>query len=265
MKERLDIVLVKKELFDSREKAKFAIVNGNVKVNDIFIDKPGKLIDESDEILLSSSILKYVSLGGLKLEKVIQLFNLNFNEKFVLDIGASTGGFTDCALLHGASFVYAIDVGSNQLAARLAAHPRIKSIENKHIKDLALSDINNCKVDVIVVDVSFISLTAIFPFFSSFLNENGILITLIKPQFEMDKKKHFRNGIIKDTRIHKNVIEKIIESAKTNYFHICHLTFAPIIDKSKNVEYLAVFSKQNIVERINIDSVIAEVKNVEKS
>ena len=175
MKERLDVLLVQKGFFETREKAKRAIMAGIVIVNDKKIEKAGTAIkiDEEPVIRIKGEQLPYVSRGGLKLEKAIKVFDLNLQDKLVLDVGASTGGFTDCSLQNGAKFVYAVDVGTNQLIWKFRDHEQVKSIEGMHIKKLTLEDIDNNKVDNIVMDVSFISITKIIPDLSKFINENG--------------------------------------------------------------------------------------------
>ena len=184
MKKRLDLILVEQELLETREKAKREIMAGNVIVNEQVVTKAGTMFKDNDDLNIRiRNKLKYVSRGGLKLEKAIKTWNLDFKDKLVLDIGASTGGFTDCALQSGAKYVYSVDVGKNQLDWKLRNDERVFSIEEMHIKDLEEKDINNKKVDFIVIDVSFISLTKVIPYFKKFLAKTGKIVMLVKPQF----------------------------------------------------------------------------------
>ena len=170
MKKRLDLILVEREFFETREKAKREIMVGNVIVNEQVVTKAGTMFKDNDDLNIRiKEKLKYVSRGGLKLEKAIKTWDLNFKDKLVLDIGASTGGFTDCALQNGAKCVYSVDVGKNQLDWKLRNDERVVSIEEMHIKDLKEKDIGDEKVNYIVIDVSFISLTKVIPYFEKFL------------------------------------------------------------------------------------------------
>ena len=179
MKKRLDLILVERELFETREKAKREIMAGNVIVNEQVVTKAGTMLKDNDELNIRiKDKLKYVSRGGLKLEKAIKTWDLDFKDKSVLDIGASTGGFTDCALQNGAKYVYSIDVGKNQLDWKLRNNEKVVSMEEMHIKDLKESDLKGKKVDFIVIDVSFISLTKVIPYFKKFLSENGKIIII---------------------------------------------------------------------------------------
>lgn len=243
MKERIDILLVREGFFETRERAKRSIMAGVVLVDNKVVDKAGTLVDEEAEIRIKGEVLKYVSRGGLKLEKAIKVFNLDFNEKIVADIGASTGGFTDCALQNGAKFVYAVDVGTNQLSWKLRQDERVKSIENCHVKDLKSEDLNGDKVDFIVVDVSFISLGKVIPYFKDFLADNGKIVLLIKPQFEVGKENVDKGGIVRDFEKHNMAIENVIKSAEENGFYINGIDVSPITGSKGNVEYISCFSK----------------------
>ena len=264
MKERLDLILVQEGFFETREKAKRAIMAGIVLVNDKKIDKAGTLVDvdKNPEIRIKGERLKYVSRGGLKLEKAIEVFSIDLKDKRVLDIGASTGGFTDCALQNGASFVYAVDVGTNQLAFSLRENPKVKSLENTHIKDLSLENIDNMQVDNIVMDVSFISVTKIIPDLGRFLNENGAMMILIKPQFEVGKEGIEKGGIVKDLKKHRAVIDSIKEFAKEYGFYMKGLETSPITGTKGNVEYISYFIKSEICDTINLDEVIEKAKKL---
>ena len=211
MKKRLDLILVEREIFETREKAKREIMAGNVLVNEKVETKAGTMFKDTEDLIIRvKDRLKYVSRGGLKLEKAIKVWNLDFKDKLVLDIGASTGGFTDCALQNGAKRVYANDVGTNQLDWKLRNDERVVSLEEKHIKDLEIEDLENNKVDFIVIDVSFISLTKVIGYFDRFLKENSQVVMLIKPQFEVGKEKIGRNGIVENEEYHNEAIKKII-------------------------------------------------------
>ena len=204
MKKRLDLILVEREFFETREKAKREIMVGNVIVNDQVVTKAGTIFKDNGELNIRiKDKLKYVSRGGLKLEKAIKTWNLDFSDKLVLDIGASTGGFSDCALQSGAKRVYSVDVGKNQLDWKLRNDDRIVSLEEMHIKDLKEKDIENQKVDFIVIDVSFISLTKVIPYFEKFLAKDGKAVMLVKPQFEVGREKIGRNGVVENEEYQK--------------------------------------------------------------
>ena len=182
-----------------------------------------------------------MSRGGLKLERALEYWNLDFNGKKVLDIGASTGGFTDCALQNGADFVYSVDVGKNQLDWKLRNDERVKSLEEMHIKDLTSGDINDEKADYIVIDVSFISLTSVFKYFKKFLKDDGKVIALIKPQFEVGKDKIGKNGIVKEEEYRSEAIKSVIKEALECGFKIIEVIESPITGTKGNIEYLSLF------------------------
>ena len=244
-KMRLDEYLVENEYFENLEIAKRQIMVGNVIVNERKIDKSGEVIslDKVKSIRIKEKDIPYVSRGGLKLEKAIKIFNLNFKDKIVLDIGASTGGFTDCSLQNGAKFVYAVDVGTNQLDWKLRNDSRVKSIENKHINDLEKSDLL-ADVDIIVMDISFISIKKVLYKIKELLKENSFAIFLIKPQFEAQRNE-INKGIVDNLNVHKRIINEIIEEAKKYQFFLENLTISPIKGTKGNIEYLAKFSNEN--------------------
>ena len=262
MKERLDIILVQDGYFDTREKAKRAIMAGIVLVDDKKIDKAWTIInlDKNPQIRIKGEKLKYVSRGGLKLEKAINIFNIDFLGKRVLDIGASTGGFTDCALQNEAKYVYAVDVGTNQLAYTLRENEKVKSIENMHIKNLTLENLDNEKVDIIVMDVSFISITKIIPDLKNFLKETGEMMILIKPQFEVGKEGIDKGGIVKDLKKHKNVIEEIIKFTQSYGFYLKGLSVSPITGTKGNIEYISHFINEEIYDTIKLDEIIEQAR-----
>ena len=229
-KMRLDEYLVENEYFENLDVAQRQIMIGNVIINEQKIEKAGEIIniEKIKSIRIKEKDIPYVSRGGLKLEKAIKEFNLDFENKIVMDIGASTGGFTDCALQNGAKFVYAVDVGTNQLDWKLRTNNKIKSIENKHINNLEKEDIED-EIDTIVMDISFISIKRVLHKIEEFLKKDGFTVFLIKPQFEAERE-DIEKGIVKDTDVHKNIIDDLIES--------------PIKGTKGNTEYLAVFSKE---------------------
>ena len=239
MKKRLDLILVEREIFETREKAKREIMAGNVIVNEQTVTKAGtNFNDDEKTVIRIKDRLKYVSRGGLKLEKAIKVWELDFSGKTVLDIGASTGGFTDCALQNGAKKVYSVDVGTNQLDWKLRNDERVVSIENMHIKDLEPENLKNEKIDFIVIDVSFISLTKVIPYLNKFLNTEGKVIMLVKPQFEVGKEKIGKNGIVTEEQYHDEAIKKIISFIKDNSYKLIGVEESPIRGTKGNKEFL---------------------------
>ncbi len=239
MKKRLDLILVEQEFFETREKAKREIMVGNVIVNEQVVTKAGTMFKDNDELNIRiKDRLKYVSRGGLKLEKAIKTWNLDFEDKLVLDIGASTGGFTDCALQNKARRVYSVDVGKNQLDWKLRNDERVFSLEEMHIKDLKEEDIEDEKVDFIVVDVSFISLTKVIPYFEKFLAKTGKIVMLVKPQFEVGREKIGKNGVVENEEYHDKVIKKIISFSKKCGYDLIGVEDSPIKGAKGNKEFL---------------------------
>ncbi|MCG1012676.1 TlyA family RNA methyltransferase [Tepidanaerobacter sp. GT38] len=256
-KQRLDVLLVNKGIINSREKAKAEIMCGNVLVNDKIIDKPGTLVDVNSTIVFKNKSIPYVSRGGLKLEKALDVFNVEVKDKIALDAGASTGGFTDCMLQRGAKKVYAVDVGYGQLSYTLREDTRVVVMERTNVRYLRLEDIGE-QVDIITADLSFISLTKVFEPFYVLLKENGDLITLIKPQFEVGKSDVGKRGVVKDFDLHVKAIKKVINDAREHYFYICNLTFSPIKGPKGNIEYLAHFKKSLTDDFIDVEKVVEE-------
>lgn len=239
MRKRLDLILVEREFFETREKAKREIMAGNVIVNEQVVTKAGTMFKNNDELSIRvKDKLRYVSRGGLKLEKAIKTWNLDFSEKFILDIGASTGGFTDCALQNGAERVYSVDVGKNQLDWKLRNDSRVISLEEMHIKDLKESDIENKKINFIVIDVSFISLTKVIPHFEKFLAEDGKAVMLVKPQFEVGREKIGKNGVVENEEYHDEAIKKIISFSKEHGYELIGVEDSPIKGAKGNKEFL---------------------------
>ncbi len=238
MKERLDVLLVKKGLAESREKARAIIMSGIVYVEGQKEDKAGTFFDEDKvQIELRGTSLKYVSRGGLKLEKAVECFSILLQDKICMDIGASTGGFTDCMLQNGATKVYAVDVGHGQLAWKLRNDERVICMEKTNFRYLVRDDIGD-DLEFASVDVSFISLTKILIPARNLLKPNGQMVCLIKPQFEAGKEKVGKKGVVRESSIHKEVIEKVIDFAYIIGFRILNLEFSPVKGPEGNIEYL---------------------------
>ncbi len=237
MKERLDVLLVRRGLSPSREKAKAMIMEGIVFVDGQREDKAGASFAEEAEIEVRGSGLKYVSRGGLKLEKAVQQFALVLEGKICMDIGASTGGFTDCMLQNGAKKVYAVDVGYGQFAWKLRQDPRVVCMEKTNIRYVAPEDIEDA-LDFASVDVSFISLTKVLPVAWGLLKDQGEMACLIKPQFEAGREKVGKKGVVRDAKVHVEVIEKVAAFASSIGFGVLGLGFSPIKGPEGNIEYL---------------------------
>jgi len=235
--ERLDKLLVNKELVGSREKAQRLILAGLVKVNGVVQTKCGHKFSENSQIEISGSDIHYVSRGGLKLEKAIHEFSIDFKNKIVLDIGASTGGFTDCALQSGAEKVYALDVGYGRLHYKLRNDPQVVLIEKFNARNIDEDTLPE-KVDIITIDVSFISISKIIPQCLTTLKEKGEIVALIKPQFEADKKFVEKGGVVRKSSTHKLVLNNIINLMRNNHLTIKGLTKSPIKGPSGNIEFL---------------------------
>ena len=210
--------------FCSREKARYYIKNGDVSVNGTVIEKPSYDVSEKDGIEIRDSI-GFVGKGGLKLKKAIESFRLNFFDKTVLDVGASTGGFTDCALQNGAKKVYAVDVGHGQLDPKLASNDRVVNFEGRNILDISPENID--KTDIVVSDVSFVSIKKILFHISNFIDEYGQIICLVKPQFEVGKKR-LKNGVVSDEKTHVEVVSDILDYAESLGLTVSGLDFSPI-------------------------------------
>ncbi|MDU6878462.1 TlyA family RNA methyltransferase [Clostridium tepidum] len=241
-KERLDLLLVQKGIFQSRERAKASIMAGEIFVDGNRVDKCGAKIKESSNIEFRGEKLPYVSRGGLKLEKSIKNFKIDLNEKVCLDIGASTGGFTDCMLQNGAKKVFSIDVGYGQFAWKLRVDPRVVCMERTNVRYVTSEDLGE-KADFASIDVSFISLTLVIPVVKELLNEKGEIMALIKPQFEAGREKVGKKGVVREISTHKEVIYKIVEFAKKIDLNILNLDFSPIKGPEGNIEYLIYMTK----------------------
>ncbi|MGN1203308.1 MAG: TlyA family RNA methyltransferase [Eubacterium sp.] len=236
-KTRLDVALFERGLAPSREKAKAIIMAGIVYVNNQKSDKAGKEINEDDIIEVRGNTLKYVSRGGLKLEKAMECFPINLENRICMDVGASTGGFTDCMLMNGASKVYSIDVGYGQLAWKLRTDQRVVNLERTNFRYVTKQQIPD-KIDFASVDVSFISLKHILPNLHNFLKDDGQAVCLIKPQFEAGREKVGKKGVVSDLNTHLEVVENIIALTVANGFSVCGLEFSPVKGPEGNIEYL---------------------------
>ncbi len=260
MKERIDNLLVQKGYFQTRQKAKYAIENRNVKIDGIIIDKSSKQIEETSKIEIIGETLQYVSRGGLKLEKAITVFNLDLQGKICIDIGASTGGFTDCMLQNGAKKVYAIDVGHNQLDEKLKNDNRVINLEGTNIKDLKINEFE--KVDFISIDVSFISLTQVVEIAVKLVKNDGIICALIKPQFEVGKEFLNKNGVVKDKKAHCKAIEKVLMITKTLNLKIEGIDYSPIKGPAGNIEYITYLSKKDNEQAIDLFALREKIKEI---
>ncbi len=259
MKERLDVLLVQKGLAPSREKAKTMIMEGNVFVDHQREDKAGTFFDPSVNIEIHGNTLRYVSRGGLKLEKAMAQFGIALDDKVCMDIGASTGGFTDCMLQNGASKVYAVDVGYGQFAWKLRQDPRVVCMEKTNIRYVTPEDIADA-LDFASVDVSFISLTKVLGPAKDLLKDGAEMVCLIKPQFEAGKEKVGKKGVVRDPAVHIEVIERVILFAQSIGFGVLHLEYSPIKGPEGNIEYLVHLKKNAQTENeepIDVQAVVA--------
>ena len=243
MKKRLDVLVVEKGLAESREKAKALIMSGIVYVNGMKADKSGTSYEETLPIEVRGSRLRYVSRGGLKLEKALKVFPISVDGSVCLDIGSSTGGFTDCMLQNGASHVYSIDVGRGQLDWKLRCDPRVTCMEKTNIRYVVPEDLPE-KGSFASIDVSFISLVKVLVPVRDLLEENGCVVALIKPQFEAGREKVGKHGVVRDPAVHEEVIEKILQFAYKSGFNPEMLDYSRIRGPEGNIEYLAFLRKQ---------------------
>ena len=243
MKERLDVLLVKRGLAVSREKAKAVIMAGNVYVENQKEDKAGSMFPDTVKIEVRGNTLKYVSRGGLKLEKAMTHFGVTLDKKVCMDVGASTGGFTDCMLQNGAVKVYAIDVGHGQLDWKLRNDERVVCMEKTNIRYVVPEDLQE-PADFSSIDVSFISLTKVLLPVYHLLKDDGEVVCLIKPQFEAGREKVGKKGVVRDPAVHEEVIDKVIAYAKSIGYAVRHLEFSPIKGPEGNIEYLLHIQKQ---------------------
>jgi len=258
---RLDILLVEKGFFETRQKAQAAIMAGIIFVNNKREDKPGSKFDENISIEIKGNSCKYVSRGGLKLEKAIKEFNIDIKDKICIDAGASSGGFTDCLLQHGAAFVYAVDVGYGQIDWKLRNDLKVKVLEKCNIRYLSAenlyADINAPKAQLSTADLSFISVTKVLENITSLMTDQKDIIILIKPQFEAGRNQVPKTGVVKDKNIHFEVIKNICSFVLQLNLTPLNLTYSPIKGPSGNIEYLTYITNHSDLS-IN-DSVIKSV------
>ncbi len=257
MKKRLDILVYEKGFAESREKAKAIIMAGLVYVDNQKADKCGTSYDENVSLEVRGSVLSYVSRGGLKLEKAIKNFDLDLSGKTAMDIGASTGGFTDCMLQNGASKVYAIDSGRGQLDWKLRSDERVICMEKTNFRYVTRNDIED-EIDFASADVSFISLDKILPPANVLLREKAKMVCLIKPQFEAGREQVGKKGVVRDPKVHEEVIKKIIEVAQETNLAPLALTFSPIRGPEGNIEYLLLLEKGGASKADELISLVAD-------
>ncbi len=262
MKERLDVLLVERRLADSREKAKAVIMAGIVYVDGQKEDKAGSMFDVTSNIELRGSTLKYVSRGGLKLEKAMEEFPVNLENSVCMDVGSSTGGFTDCMLMNGATKVYSVDVGHGQLAWKLRQDERVVVMEKTNIRYVLPEHIEDV-LDFASIDVSFISLTKVLVPVKALLKTEGKIVCLIKPQFEAGREKVGKKGVVRDIAVHEEVINLVLDFAVSIGMDVIGLSYSPIKGPEGNIEYLACLVKTDkeqgsIAEDIDIKAVVKE-------
>ena len=258
MKERLDVLLVKRNLAPSREKARAMIMEVHVFVEHQREDKAGSMFEESVNIEIRGNTLKYVSRGGLKLEKAMNHFGLDLTGKVCMDIGASTGGFTDCMLQNGAKKVYSVDVGYGQFAWKLRQDERVVCMEKTNIRYVTPNQLEEL-LDFASVDVSFISLTKVLGPAKELMNDGAQMVCLIKPQFEAGREKVGKKGVVRDPKVHLEVIQNIISFVTEEGFSVLHLEFSPIKGPEGNIEYLIHLKKDgqsNLQETIDPRTVV---------
>lgn len=257
-KTRLDVLLVERGLQESRQKAQATIMSGLVFVNNQRVDKPGTAVANDAEIEVRGNVLPYVSRGGLKLEKAMKSFGLTLTGMTCADIGASTGGFTDCMLQNGAVKVYAVDVGYGQLDWKLRNDPRVVCMERTNARYLTHEQIPD-ELDFASIDVSFISLRLILPAVNGLLHEGGHVACLVKPQFEAGREKVGKKGVVRDASVHREVLENFLIHAKESGFTVLDITYSPIRGPEGNIEYLGYLEKGEWVERaFDLDALVTE-------
>lgn len=242
VKTRLDVLLVNRGLFETRARAQAEIMAGNILVNEVKVDKPGAPTKEDVTIRILGSKIPYVSRGGLKLEKALKVFPIDLTGKVLADIGASTGGFTDCALQNGAAKVYAVDVGYGQLAWALRQDSRVVNLERTNVRNLTQATLGE-RVDGATIDVAFISLNLVLPAVAGVLKDDGFIMALIKPQFEAGKDKVGKKGVVKEADTHKEVIDNVLALARSIEFVPLGLDYSPIKGPEGNIEYLLYLKK----------------------
>jgi len=245
-KERLDVLLVKRNLAESREKAKAYIMAGNVFVDGVREDKAGQSFEETVQIEVKGLAMKYVSRGGFKLEKAVEQFGVQLEGKTCMDVGSSTGGFTDCMLQNGAVKVFAIDVGTNQLAWKLRTDERVVSMEKTNIRYVTPEDIGQL-VEFVSIDVAFISLSKVLGPVYELMAEDAEIVCLIKPQFEAGREKVGKKGVVRDKKVHEEVVVAVTSMAAATGFELLRLDYSPIKGPEGNIEYL-LYARKNAKE-----------------
>ena len=259
-KQRLDAELVARGIIQSREQAKAAIMAGQVYVNNQKADKAGESVTPDDKIEFRGENLKYVSRGGLKLEKAMELYGFKLDNKICMDVGASTGGFTDCMLQKGATRVYSIDVGYGQLAWKLRQDERVVNLERTNVRYITNEQVPDT-VDFVSIDVSFISLGLVIPVLVQFLSEEAMMVCLVKPQFEAGKDKVGKHGVVRDPATHMEVLERAVGFAKNAGFGIVGLEFSPIKGPQGNIEYLMVLTRKEPELTVSSEEIKALVES----
>lgn len=257
-KERLDVLLVDKGLFETREKARSAIMTGHVYVNDQKADKPGNKYDVESNVEFRGEKMPFVSRGGYKLHKAVTAFGISLEGKTCLDIGASTGGFTDVMLQGGAKKVYAVDVGYGQFAWTLRTDERVVCLERLNFRYVTEKEIPE-KIDFAATDVSFISIMKIIPPALNLMTEQGEMVALIKPQFEAGREKVEKKGVVRDRKVHEEVIMRIVDFIRTTGCHIYGLEYSPIKGPEGNVEFLVYFGKVDRGTELDITKTVADI------
>ncbi len=258
MKERLDVLLVQRNLVESREKAKALIMAGSVYVNGQKEDKAGSMFKEDVAVEVRGNQMKYVSRGGFKLEKAIEVHGVDLIGKVCMDVGSSTGGFTDCMLQNGAVKVYAVDVGTNQLAWKLRNDERVISMEKTNIRYVTKEDITEL-VDFVSIDVAFISLTKVLAPVYELMKEDAQIVCLIKPQFEAGREKVGKKGVVRDIKVHEEVILMVMSFASELGFTLLHLDFSPIKGPEGNIEYLLHMQKSGTTDITELTGMIPSI------
>ena len=258
MKKRLDVLLFEKGLVSSRERAKAIIMSGIVYVNNQKADKAGMSIPEDAEIEVRGKTNEFVSRGGLKIEKALSYFNIDPSGLCAMDIGASTGGFTDCLLTKGARKVFSIDVGYGQLAWKLRQDSRVVCMERTNIRYVTPDMLDGEKPELAVIDVSFISLKLVLPVVARLLDEHGRIACLIKPQFEAGKGKVGKKGVVREPEIHREVLGAFVQNAHDAGFVVYNLTFSPIRGPEGNIEFLGYLGRDGQDAELDLDALVAE-------
>ncbi len=264
MKIRLDVLLTQKGLAPSRERARSMIMAGQVYIDEQKCDKAGLMVEEDTTPEIRGETLRYVSRGGLKLEKAMEVFPITLAGKTAMDIGASTGGFTDCMLQNGAVKVYSVDVGYGQFAWKLRNDPRVVNMERTNIRYVTPEQIGE-ELDFASIDVSFISLRLVLPVAYSLLKDGGETVALIKPQFEAGRGQVGKKGVVRDPAIHLEVIKNVLSFARETGFCVCGLSFSPVKGPEGNIEYLAYLKKGKYEDTITDETAAAVVEESHSS